>query len=57
MNPLKSLELERFDYLRLVFEEEFEETHLTFHVSGILVYELLNLLAACTCLFDHDLKL
>jgi hypothetical protein len=56
MNPLKSLEpeeRERYDYLRLVFEEEFEETHLAFLVNGILVYELLNLLSACTYLFEE----
>jgi hypothetical protein len=56
MNPLKNLEpeeRERYDYLQEVLEDEFEETHLTFHVSGILVYELLNLLAACTHLFDE----
>jgi hypothetical protein len=56
MSPLKNLkpdERERFDYLQLVFEEEFEQAHLTYHVSGILVYELLNLLAACAHLFDE----
>jgi hypothetical protein len=56
MNPLKSLEPEerdRYDYLEQVFEEEFEQTHLTFHVSGILMYELLNLLAACAHLFEE----
>jgi hypothetical protein len=56
MNPLKSLEpdeRDRYDYLQQVFEEEFEQTHLTFHVSGILMYELLNLLAACAHLFDE----
>jgi len=56
MNPLKNLEpdeRERYDYLRLVFEEEFEETHLSFLVSGILIYELLNLLTACAHLFDE----
>ena len=56
MNPLKSLEpdeLARFDYLQSVFEEEFEAVHLTFHVSGILIYELMNLLAACAHLFDE----
>ena len=56
MNPLKSLEpeeRERYDYLRLVFEEEFEETHLAFSVNGILVYEMLNLLSACTYLFEE----
>ncbi len=56
MDPLKSLEpeeRERYDYLHLVFEEEFEETHLAFLVNGILVYELLNLLAACAHLFEE----
>lgn len=56
MNPLKSLEpeeRERYDYLRLVFEEEFEETHLAFLVNGILVYEILNLLSTCAYLFDE----
>jgi hypothetical protein len=56
MNPLKSLEpddRERYDYLLLVLEEEFEETHLGFHISGILIYEVLNLLSACTHLFEE----
>jgi hypothetical protein len=56
MSPLKYLEpdeRQRYDYLHEVLEEEFEQTHLTFHVSGILVYELLNLLAACAHLFDE----
>jgi hypothetical protein len=56
MNPLKLLEpdeRERYDYLQLVFEEEFEETHLAFLVNGILVYELLNLMAACAFLFEE----
>ena len=56
MHPLKLLEpdeRERYDYLHNVFEEEFEETHLSFHLNGILVFELLNLLAACAYLFDE----
>lgn len=56
MNPLKSLEpeeRERYDYLHLVFEEEFEETHLAFLINGILVYELLNLLAGCAYHFEE----
>lgn len=56
MNPLRLLEpeeRERYDYLQDVFEVEFEETHLAFHISGILIYELLNLLAACGFLFDE----
>jgi hypothetical protein len=56
MNPLKNLEQDerdRYDYLQLVFEEEFEETHLQFLVNGILVYELLNLLNACAHWFEE----
>lgn len=56
MNRLQTLEpddRERYDYLQEVFESEFEETHLAFHISGILVYELLNILAACAFLFDE----
>jgi hypothetical protein len=56
MNPLKLLEpdeRERFDYLRLVLEDEFEDTFLQFHISGILNYEVLNLLPICTTLFEE----
>jgi len=56
MTPVQSLEpeeREKYDYLRLLFEEEFEETHLAFLVNGILIYELLNLLAACAYLFEE----
>lgn len=56
MNPLKLLEpdeRERYDYLKLVFEEDFEDTHLAFLVNGILVYELLNLLSACAHWFEE----
>ena len=56
MNPLKALEpdeRERYDYLLLVLEDEFEDTHLTFLVNGILVYELLNLLNVCAYLFEE----
>lgn len=56
MDPLKSLEpdeRERYDYLRLVLEEEFEENYLQFLISGILVYEVLNLLPLCALLFEE----
>ena len=56
MNPVKLLEPDdraRYDYLRLVFEEEFEETYLQFLISNILCYELLNLLPLCASLFDE----
>ncbi|MDB5145772.1 MAG: hypothetical protein JWQ66_4485 [Mucilaginibacter sp.] len=55
MNPLKLLEpdeRERYDYLRLVFEDEFEETYLQYHINGILTYEVLNLLPLCSMLFE-----
>lgn len=56
MNPVKLLEpedRERYDYLHLVFEEEFEETYLAFLIGNILCYELLNLLPLCAGLFDE----
>jgi|GEM_PF-1149087 len=56
MHPLKLLEpdeRERYDYLSLVLEDEFEHTYLQFHISGILVYELLNLLPVCSPHFDE----
>ena len=45
MHPVKMLEADdrlRYDYLHGVFEEEFEETYLQYHISSILPYELLN---------------
>ena len=56
MNPLKNLEpeeRERYDYLRLVLEDEFEETYLQFLISGILPYEVLNLLPLCAHYFEE----
>ena len=56
MNPVKNLEpdeLELLEYIQLVFEEEFEETHLQFLLNGILIYELLNLLNACAHWFEE----
>ena len=56
MHPLKAMETDdrlRYDYLHEVFEEEFEDSYLQYHISGIITYELLNLLAACAHLFDE----
>ena len=56
MNAVKLLEpedRERYDYLHLVFEEEFEDTYLQFLISNILCYELLNLMPLCGSLFDE----
>jgi hypothetical protein len=43
----------RYDYLSSVLEEEFEEAYLRFSGSGILTYELINLSAVCTDVFEH----
>jgi hypothetical protein len=56
MNPLKLLEpdeRERYEFLKTVFEQEFEETYLTFRSSGKLTDELLNLLPLCAFLFEE----
>jgi hypothetical protein len=56
MNPLKLLEpdeRERYEFLKTIFEQEFEETHLTFRLSGILIKELMNLLPLCAFLFEE----
>jgi len=56
MHPLKQLEADdrlRYDFLHDVLEEEFEDTFLQYHISRILVYELLNLLQICAHLFDE----
>jgi hypothetical protein len=56
MNPLKLLEpdeRERDDFLKIVFEQEFEEAHLAFRLSGKLTNELLNLLPLCAFLFEE----
>jgi hypothetical protein len=43
----------RYDYVAGVMREEFEETFLRFSGSGILIYELINLAAACRDVFEH----
>ena len=56
MNPLKLLEpdeRQRYDYLCLVLEDEFEENYLQFLISGILPYEVLNLLPFCAHHFEE----
>jgi hypothetical protein len=56
MNVLKSLEpeeRERYNYLKKVFEEEFEEISFSFRINDILVSELLSLLSLCSFFFDE----
>jgi len=56
MHAVKMLDADdrlRYDYLDEVFESEFEDTYLQYHISRILAYELLNLLNICAHLFDE----
>ena len=56
MHLLKALEADdrlRYNYLQEVLEDEFEDSYLQFHISGIITYELLNLLSLCAHLFDE----
>ncbi|MBS1500760.1 MAG: hypothetical protein JST32_01775 [Bacteroidetes bacterium] len=56
MHPLKMLDADdrqRYDYLHEVLEDEFEDSYLQYHISGIITYELLNLLPICAHLFDE----
>jgi hypothetical protein len=43
----------RYDYVGAVLREEFEQMYLRFSGVGILTYELINLAAACTGVFEH----
>ena len=43
----------RYDYVAAVLQEDFAETFLRYSGTGILTYELINLAAACTDVFDH----
>lgn len=43
----------RYDYVATVLREEFNEAYLRFTGCGILTYELINLAAACTAMFEH----
>lgn len=47
-----ALSPERYDYIALVFEQEFEADYLTFLNCGILTYELINMVAVCAAAFD-----
>jgi hypothetical protein len=44
----------KYYYLRLVLEEEFEEIYLRLSKTGILTYEILNLLEVCKPIFDMN---
>lgn len=48
----KELRPSKFNYLISVLEEEFAPTHYRLEESGLLTYEVMNLLERCTPLFE-----
>lgn len=48
-----SLRPSRYNYIRLVFEEEFPSDYERLDQAGVLAYELLNMLEVCQGIFDE----
>ncbi|WP_183562955.1 DUF1896 family protein [Mucilaginibacter sp. SP1R1] len=48
----KDLRPSRFEYVRTLLEDEFEEAYLHMSSSGILTYEVINLIGACEPIFE-----
>lgn len=48
----KDLRPSKFGYLLTVLEEDFETAYHSFRESGILTYEVINLIAACNPVFE-----
>lgn len=48
----EDLKPSRFIYIRSLLAEEFEKTYTTFHKSGILTYEVINLMESCREVFE-----
>jgi len=48
-----SLRPSRFEYLRLLLEDEFELTHHQMRDCGTLTYEIINLIRICQPVFDE----
>jgi hypothetical protein len=48
----QDLKPSRFIYLRSLLEQEFEQPHTQFSESGILTYEVINLLESCREIFE-----
>ncbi len=52
MNELtKDLRPSKFNYIKEILETEFEETYNKFRNSGVLTYEIVNMIAACNPVF------
>jgi hypothetical protein len=48
----RDLRPSRFEYVRALLEDEFEEAHQRMSSSGILTYEIINLIGACEPIFE-----
>ena len=48
----EDLKPSRFIYLRFLLSEEFEKTYTAFQESGILTYEVINLMESCKPIFE-----
>lgn len=48
----RDLRPSRFNYMRELLEQEFESDYLRMRDSGILTYELINLIGACEPIFE-----
>ena len=49
---IEDLKPSRFIYIRSLLAEEFEKTYTTFRESGILTYEVINLMESCKEVFE-----
>lgn len=48
----EDLKPSRFTYIRSLLSEEFEKTYAVFQESGILTYEVINLMESCKPVFE-----
>lgn len=54
MNELmKDLRPSKFNYIKEILETEFEDKFKQFRESGILTYEIVNMIAVCKPVFDN----
>jgi hypothetical protein len=53
MHLTQSLRPSRYCFVKDILEEDFEEIYNRLEESGILIFEVLNMLSACTVIFDE----
>lgn len=50
---IKDLQPSRYNYIKGILEEEFEEAFQNFKKSGVLTYEIVNMIGACEPVFSE----